>query len=122
MGSRRRHNIKYQDPDSHPPYNWIHSCVARRKPILSEDNIAKRLSWCLERRDWSLSKWRSVYWTDEKSFTQFRKGAHVRVWRRAGEEFHQDCLAGAVSKSASRMVWGGFSWRGLGPLVLHHGK
>jgi Transposase and inactivated derivatives len=102
----------------------LHSRVARRKPLLTDENKAKRLTWCLEHQNWSPAKWRRVYWTDEKFFTQFRTHSHMRVWRKqgVGQEFDSNCVAAKVSKSVGKMVWAGFSWKGLGPLVTHNGK
>ena len=97
----------------------LHSRVARRKPFINDDNKAKRLAWCREREDWTVSKWKTVFFTDEKSFTQFQTKAHKRVWRRPGEEFNRDCLVSTVSRSESIMVWGGFSWDECGPLFIH---
>jgi transposase len=100
----------------------LNSRIARRKPFINDANKAKRLAWCLERERWSVTKWKSVFFTDEKSFTQFEGKAQKRVWRAAGEEFSQDCLAPTVSRSQTCMVWGGFSWQERAPLVLHSGS
>lgn len=100
----------------------LYSRVARRKPFISEVNKAKRLAWCLEHEHWTVRKWRSVFFTDEKSFTQFETKAHKRVWRTPNEEFASDCLVPTVSRSQSCMVWGGFSWKERAPLFIHSGS
>lgn len=100
----------------------LHSRIAVRKPFIKEANRVKRLVWCRERCDWKLKDWKKVFFTDEKSFTQFQKAALTRVWREPGEEMEPDCLAPQVARSESCMVWAGFAWRTRGPLVLHSGS
>jgi transposase len=100
----------------------LHSRIAVRKPFIKEANRVKRLAWCRERQGWRLKDWKKVFFTDEKSFTQFQKAALTRVWREPGEEMEPDCLAPRVARSESCMVWAGFAWRGRGPLVLHSGS
>jgi hypothetical protein len=38
----------------------LRSCVAHTKPLISEKNREKRLAWALERRNWSIAKWRKI--------------------------------------------------------------
>jgi len=44
---------------------------------------------------------------------------HIQISYRGepGEELNPDCIAVTVKHSPSRMFWGCFSWRGLGPIV-----
>lgn len=39
--------------------------VARAKPPLSEQNRQNRLKWAEEHKDWSLTQWRNILWSDE---------------------------------------------------------
>ena len=55
------------------------STVALRKPFLTKDHKAKRLAWCLERKDWTLEEWRRVIWTDESTFELGGGGSRRRV-------------------------------------------
>lgn len=100
----------------------LRSCVARPKPLISEENKKKRLSWAQERKDWSIDKWKKIMWSDESTFCQFSQGRSLRVWRTPEEEFESSCLSATVKHSPSRMFWGCFSWYGLGPLVPLHGS
>jgi transposase len=95
----------------------IHSCIPRRRPLISESNKKKRLEWCMERSDWTVEDWKKVLWSDESTFSQFQKSGWGRIWREPGEEFHEDCIASTVKHSPQRMFWGCFSFFGLGPLV-----
>lgn len=94
----------------------LRSCIARRKPFISEKNKKKRLEWALEHQDWTIQDWKCVLWTDESTFTQFQ-GYNSRVWRFPNEEFNSLCISPTVRHSSNRMFWGCFSWYGLGPLV-----
>lgn len=55
------------------------SAVARQKPFLTQDHKAKRLEWCLERKDWTLEEWRRIIWTDESTFELGGGGNRRRV-------------------------------------------
>jgi transposase len=94
----------------------LRSCIARRKPLISEKNKKKRLQWALEHQDWTIQDWKCVVWTDESTFTQFQDQT-LRVWRLPSEEFNLLCISPTVKHSPSRMFWGCFSWYGLGPIV-----
>ena len=38
----------------------LRSCVARRKPFLTDDHMARRLTWAREHRNWTVQQWRRV--------------------------------------------------------------
>jgi transposase len=99
----------------------LRSCVARRKPFLTETHMANRLNWALQRRHWTVHKWRCVLWSDEATFYQFQNNRFCRVWRKPTEKFNPSCLSATVKHSPGRMFWGCFSYHGLGPLVYHLG-
>jgi hypothetical protein len=49
-----------------------------------------------------------VIWTDESSFELGECSRTIRVWRRAEEKYHSDCLAPSFkSGRTSVMAWGG---------------
>ncbi|GBC38667.2 transposable element Tcb2 transposase [Rhizophagus irregularis DAOM 181602=DAOM 197198] len=95
---------------------------ARKKQPVSASTIRRnlrkaRLEWALAHRNWTTRKWRSVLFSDESTFTQFQQGRQGKVWREPGERLNPDCVAVTVKHSPSRMFWGCFSWRELGPIV-----
>ncbi|CAJ0836854.1 17845_t:CDS:2 [Entrophospora sp. SA101] len=74
----------------------LRSCVAHSKPLISENNKTKRLAWALERKDWTIAKWKKIVWSDESTFSQFSQGRSLRVWRTPEEEFDPSCLTATV--------------------------
>jgi transposase len=45
----------------------LNSHLAAEKPLLTEAHKAKRLAWCLDKRNWSYSKWASTNQTTRSS-------------------------------------------------------
>ena len=56
-------------------------------------------------------------WSDESTFTQFLQAHTSRVWREPEDEWSIFCAAATVKHSPSRMHWGCFSRKGVGPIV-----
>src|SRR5690348_5898976 len=52
-------------------------CVALAKPPLSDENKKTRLEWAKEHKDWTLTQWMEILWTDE---TWVTGGRHKRKW------------------------------------------
>ena len=51
--------------------------------------------WAKAHRDWTVSDWSKVLWTDESAFQLF-PGGEQYVWRKKGEEFKEENLAPTV--------------------------
>ncbi|KAF7641747.1 hypothetical protein LDENG_00273020 [Lucifuga dentata] len=56
----------------------INSCVALRKPLISEANQKKRLQFAREQKDWTLEQWKKIMWSDESRFTLFQSDGASR--------------------------------------------
>ena len=56
-------------------------------------------------------------WSDESTFTQFPQAHTSRVWREPEDEWSIFCAAATVKHSPSRMHWGCFSRKGVGPII-----
>ncbi|GES94162.1 IS630 family transposase [Rhizophagus clarus] len=75
-----------------------HSRTALRKPLISEPNRKIRLSWARKRRFWTINDWKK-------------------------ESHDVNCLVPTIKHGGgSVMMWGCFSWYGLGPLVRIDGQ
>lgn len=69
---------------------------ARKKPLLSKNNIAKRLKWAKEHETWRSHDWSKVIWSDESKFCIFGNNGSKFVWRRPGEALKPICLQPTV--------------------------
>ena len=99
------------------------SCTALRKPSVSEKNRKIRLNWARERRLWTIDNWKKVVWSDESRFTMFQNDGKIRVWRLVEEKYNINCLVPTMKHGGEGiMMWGCFSWFGLGPLVRIDGR
>ncbi|KAJ8891751.1 hypothetical protein PR048_004304 [Dryococelus australis] len=97
--------------------------AAAHEPHITTSNKARRLRWCLERRNWTLEQWKSVLWSDESRFTLFRSDGRVWVWRLLGERLLPECVVPTRKfGSGGVMVWGCFTAFGVGPLVFVRGS
>jgi len=84
--------------------------VAAKKPFVSPINIAKRLAWGREHVGWTKDQWGKVIWSDESLYHYVFKTRRM-VWRKDGEKFKKENLAGTVKESRKKeMFWGAFVW------------
>ncbi len=76
----------------------------------------RRVLWAKAHLKWTVSKWKSVLWSDESKF-DILVGNHGRRVLRAKEEGDfPTCHQCSVQKPASLMVWGCISAYGMGSL------
>lgn len=104
--SRRVHELGYK---SHKPV-----C----KPMLTRKQQAKRITFAKKYLNWSEDEWLNVLWSDEATFNvTCNRGA--RVYRRRGSDpLDPRYVENTVKHPDSLMVWGAFSGKGLGSLVV----
>lgn len=92
--------------------------VAKRKPLLRAVNKQKRLEFAKKHRNWTIDQWKSVLWTDESKFEIFGSRRRQYVRRKVGQRLDQRCIMPTVKfGGGSIMVWGAFSFDGVGELV-----
>ena len=97
----------------------LNSCVATRKPFVSEANRKKWLQFALEHKDWTVEQWKKVMWSDKIRFTLFQSNGRVRVRREMHEVIHPSCIVPTVQASGgSVMIWGCINWSGRGSASL----
>ncbi len=94
---------------------------AKRKPYVNMVQKRRRVLWAKAHLKWTVSKWKSVLWSDESKF-DILVGNHGRRVLRAKEEGdHPVCYQRSVQKPASLMVWGCISVYGMGSLHVLEG-
>lgn len=92
--------------------------VAVKKPLLRPVNRRKRLAFAQKHKNWTIDQWKSVLWTDESKFELFGNKRRQYVRRKQGERFKSQCIAPTVKHGGgSVMLWGCFSYDGVGDLV-----
>lgn len=101
----------------------LYGYVAMRKPLISNKNMVRRLELATK---WSYQNdqfWNNIIWSDESGFELFSNSRRQYVWRKQGQRFDLDKLVPTVKHGGgSIMVWGCFSSKGVGKLVLIDGK
>lgn len=90
-----------------------------RVPLLTRRHRTIRRAFANNHHGWTLQQWRNVIWSDESRFQLFHADGRHRVWRTPHEAMDPACQVGTVQAGGlSVMVWGAFSWHGMGPLVV----
>ncbi len=94
---------------------------AKRKLYVNMVQKCRRVLWAKAHLKWTVSKWKSVLWSDESKF-DILVGNHGRRVLRAKEEGDLPaCYQRSVQKPASLMVWGCISAYGMGSLHVLEG-
>lgn len=89
---------------------------AVRVPLTQAHRIARR-TWSAQHLRWTRLQWSTVLFTDESRFTLSFNDGRIRVWRRPGERFHDDCVQEYDRYGGgSVMVWGGIGLNHRTPL------
>lgn len=96
--------------------------IAAKKPLLRAENKTKRLLFARQHKDWSIDQWKSVLWSDESKFEIFGSRRRIYVRRKVNERYNPKCILPTVKHGGgSVMVWGCFSYDGVGELMKIEG-
>ena len=94
---------------------------AVNRPLLTKKQIAARLKWAREHRDWSVEQWQQVIWSDETIVRNQNDRRPKLVFRRRNKREKYDPKNVQPKSSyggASQMAWGCFIGDKLGPIVF----
>lgn len=94
-----------------------------KKPLLRKVNIKKRMEFAKKYAVRPMSFWKSVIWTDESKFELRGAKKRERVRCLPSERLQQRFTHGTVKHGGgSLLVWGCFSYSGVGNIVKIDGK
>ncbi len=79
---------------------------AKRKPYVNMVQKRRRVLWAKAHLKWTVSKWKSVLWSDESKFDILVVNHGCRVLRAKEEGDLPACHQRSVQKPASLIVWG----------------
>ncbi len=88
------------------------------KPLLNQRQRQKRLTWAVEKKNWTVAQWSKVLFSDESKFCISFGNQGPRVWRKSGETQNPCCLKSSVKFPQSVMIWAAMSSAGVGPLCF----
>ncbi len=88
------------------------------KPLLNQRQRQKRLTWAVEKKNWTVAQWSKVLFSDESKFCISFGNQGPRVWRKSGEAENPRCLKSSVKFPQSVMIWAAMSSAGVGPLCF----
>lgn len=102
--------------------NGFFGRIALKKPLLKPQHRQKRLEFARKYRNWTMDQWKLVLWSDETKIEFFGTKRRQYVRRKEGERYKKQCIAPTVKfGGGSVMIWGCFSYAGVGDLVKIEG-
>lgn len=102
--------------------NQIYRRVVKKRMVVKEANRRKRITWCLQKRRWTvIDNWRHVIFSDESQIV-IGQNNRVYVWRSSQEAYRPECMYAECVPKVSVMVWGCITWFGIGTLCKVDGS
>ena len=109
----------YRELKAYGLTNWL----SKKRPLLTEEVAAKRLTWCKEREHWTYENWCKVIWSDECSVERGTGKERGWVFRFPDEKWTKQMIQPyKKGKGVSVMVWGAFYSRGEQSGLLRLGR
>ena len=93
-----------------------------KKPFLKPRHVKDCLQFAKDHLNWTVENWKTVLWSDESKFNMVCSDGRGYVRRPVGKRFAKEYTIGTVKFGGGNiMVWGCFSWAGIGPLYRVNG-
>jgi hypothetical protein len=74
--------------------------------VVKEINRKKQLTWCLQKRGWTVNKnWKHIKFSDESQIV-IGQNNQVYVWRTAHEAYRPECMTAECVPKDSVTIWG----------------
>lgn len=103
--------------------NNLFGRVARHKPLVSKLNRTRRLTFAKYHVHKDLKFWKNILWSDESKFNRFGSDGKQYVRRSKNKELNPRYTIKTVKHAGGNViVWGCFSWNGVGPLHRIQGR
>lgn len=97
--------------------------VCRKTPLVSKRNRKRRMEFARKYRHWTLQDWKKVLFTDETKINRVWSDGRSYVRRPVRAEFNPRYTRPTLKHGGGNiMVWGGMSWRGVGPIAKIEGR
>ncbi len=101
--------------------NDMYGRVKASKPLLTKKHMARRLEFARKYQNWTISDWKKVLWSDETKISLHGSDGKRYTWRKATERLKPKHVKRTIKYDKSIMVWGCFSWNGVGELNIIDG-
>lgn len=90
----------------------------RKVPLLTKTHVDARIKFAQQHVNWTIEKWRNILWTDESKIVLFGgTGSRQFVRRPHNTEYQPQFTRKTVKHGGAKvMIWGSFSYNGVGPI------
>ena len=101
----------------------IRSRQPRKQAPLTVRHKRECAQWARQQSQRKIRFWHRKIWSDESRFCLYHIDGRIRVWRRHGKDYNQNCVQPrAQALGGSVMVWGMMSYEHKTPLSRVHGN
>lgn len=91
--------------------------IKKKKPLLSDRNIAKRKQFVKAYNTWSNDDWKKVIWSDESKINRYQTDGIEWTWKKQGTPKEpKDYIQTIKHGGGNIKIWGCFSAHGVGPI------
>lgn len=97
--------------------------IGVKKPLISKKNKKARLEFAKAHQHWTIENWKKVLFSDETKINLFGSDGKKYVRRPQGKRNDSRYQTPTVKHGGgSIMIWGAFSWKGVGPIFKIEGN